>query len=263
MSATDTDWRLVAARARAETFVRHVEHHAEIGSTSDRALELAGDAALPTPALILAEQQNAGRGRGSNVWRSGLGALTFSLVIERPPGLRRERVALLSLVAGLAVRDTIAAAAPGRAVRVKWPNDVYLGDRKVCGILVEVPPTASDRIVVGIGVNVNNSFDEAPEEVRRRATALFEATGQTHDLAGTLVDLLVRLEAAWDELGATGELPVSRWSAHCLLTGRHVRLRTPAGEVAGECLGVSEDGELLLETADGVRPLRAGEVIAY
>src|SRR5690349_2367368 len=130
----ETDWPAVVAGVRAETFVRHIEQHEEIGSTNDRAMELAVERDLPVPALVIAERQIAGRGRGGNVWRSGAGALTFSLVIERPAGLPRERMALLSLAAGLAAREAVVGAAPGHDVKVKWPNDVYLDGRKVCGI---------------------------------------------------------------------------------------------------------------------------------
>src|SRR5690606_15388684 len=133
-----TDWSAIAARIRSETFVRHVEQHVEIGSTNDRALELAADPELPTPAIVLTERQTAGRGRGANVWQSRPGALTFSLLIDPPAGLAPERVPLVSLAAGLAAREAIASAAPGHIAKVKWPNDVYLDGRKVCGILTEV-----------------------------------------------------------------------------------------------------------------------------
>src|SRR5687768_5425088 len=135
-------------RVRSESFVRSVETHDELGSTNDRALVLAGDPDLPRPALVLAVHQTAGRGRGGNVWRSGPGALTFSLVIDRPWVLSRERMPIRSLDADLAARDAVASLAPRRHVTVKWPNDVYLDGRKLCGILTEVPPGFPDRAVV-------------------------------------------------------------------------------------------------------------------
>ena len=260
-----TDPAEVAARVRAETFVRHVERHDEIASTNDRALVLAADRGLPTPALILADRQTAGRGRGANVWRSGPGALTFSLLIDRPAGLPPERMPILSLAAGLAARDAVASAAPGLAAKVKWPNDVYLEGRKVCGILTEVPSAAPGRAVVGVGLNVNNSLADAPKEVRRRAASLRELLllQDPLDAAELLIDFLVRFEAELADLAASGEIAAGRWAPHCLLTGREVRLRTPAEETAGLCLGIAADGALLLDTADGPRPFRAGEVVSF
>lgn len=254
---------LISQRLRTETFVRHVELHDELASTNDRAMELAVDAELPLPAIVLAERQTAGRGRGANVWRSGPGALTFSLVVERPSGLPRERMPLLSLAAGLAVREAVASVVPGRAVKVKWPNDVYLDGRKVCGILTEVPPRFPDRAVVGVGLNVNNSLDEAPDEVRRRAVSIAETIGYAVDSAELLVSLLVRLESELQSFAEQGGVPVARWATHCLLTDRQVQLQSPAGEVIGQCLGVSDEGALLLDGPNGVQAHRAGEVITF
>lgn len=258
-----TDRATIAHRVRAETFIRHAECHQELGSTNDRALALAADASLPTPALVFAERQRAGRGRGANVWRSGPGALTFSVVIERPVGLPRERMPILSLAAGLAARDAIAAVAPSHNAKVKWPNDVYLAGRKVCGILTEVPPGNPDRAVVGVGLNLNNSLADAPEEVRRRAVSIREATEAVTDPGDALVSFLAQFEAELAELATVGGVAVRRWSPHCFLIGRDVRLRTPAGEAVGICLGIAEDGALLLETARGPQAFHAGEVVTF
>lgn len=258
----------MVSRLRVETFVRHVEQHEEVASTNDRALELATDVDLPTPAIVLTGRQTAGRGRGANVWRSGPGALTFSLVVERPNGLPRERMAVLSLAAGLAVREAVATVAPGHVVKVKWPNDVYLDGRKVCGILTEVPPRGvlregTDRAVVGIGLNVNNSLDDAPEEIRRRAVSIGEVVGRSIETTELLVELLVRIESEFQDLAAAGSISAARWAAHCLLTGREVQLRNPAGGATGICLGIDDAGALLLDGSRGVQSHCAGEVVAF
>lgn len=259
----DIDWPAIVARVRTETFLRHVERHEELASTNDRALELAADGDLPLPAIVLTERQTAGRGRGVNVWRSGPGALAFSLIVERPDGLPRERMPVLSLAAGLAVRDAVGAVVPGHAVKVKWPNDVYLDGRKVCGILTEVPPRSPDRAVIGIGLNVNNTLDDAPEEIRRRAVSIIERVGRAVDAGELLVSLLVGLESELAEFAEEGGLPLVRWSPHCLLSGRQIRLGSPAGKTAGRCAGVNDAGALLIETSNGVQAFRSGEVIAF
>ncbi|MDQ3330303.1 MAG: biotin--[acetyl-CoA-carboxylase] ligase, partial [Planctomycetota bacterium] len=180
-----------------------------------------------------------------------------------PATLPAERTPILSLLAGLAARRAVAALAPGREVKVKWPNDVYLDGRKVCGILAEVPSPASGRIVIGIGINANNSLDDAPDEVRRRAVSMREATGRPIDVGELLVAALINLEEELSYAARAGELPVERWLPHCLLDGRAVCLRTPRGEVTGRCVGVASTGELLLETATGRRSYTTGEVIRF
>jgi len=247
----------------AYAFVTHVERHDEIASTNDRALVLAADSDLPTPALVIAERQTAGRGRAANVWRSGPGSLTFSLVIDRPKRLPPEQTPIVSLLAGLAVRQAIAHFVAGDSVKVKWPNDVYLAERKVCGILTEIPSAASHRIVVGIGINANNSLADAPAEIRNKAISLQDAKGQTIDSDALLVATLIAIEEELSIAEANGGFDPRRWFPHCLLTGRSVRLRTPRGEITGRCEGVSDLGELLISDERGIHRCTAGEIVVF
>ncbi len=258
-----TDWSMIANRARAETFVRHIERHAEIGSTNDRALELAADRELPTPALVMTAAQSSGRGRSANVWRSSEGALTFSLVVERPLRLPAERVSIVSLFAGLAMRRSIAALLPHSRVQVKWPNDVYVNGRKVCGILAEIPSSAADRIVLGVGINVNNSLADAPADVRERAISMAEAAGGPFEIGEVFVGALIALEQELSRADENGQLSTEEWSRHCFLSGRTVQLRTSLETVIGYCVGVTESGELRLQTETGEQMHKSGEIVAF
>jgi len=257
------NWPELLSRVRAETFVKHVEPHEEIASTNDRALELAADIDLPTPALVIAERQTAGRGRSSNVWRSGPGSLTFSLIIERPATLPIEQTPIISLLAGLAVQRAISTVVAGRPVKVKWPNDVYVDGRKASGILTEVASSAARRIVIGIGINVNNSLADAPADIRTKAVSLREAVGRTIDSVELLVATLVAIETELSIAEAHGGFDVARWSPHCLLQGKRVCLRTPRGDVAGLCTGVSDRGELLIGTEVHAHRYSGGEIVSF
>ena len=125
-------------RIQASGVVREVEFHEEIGSTNDRAAELACGGQLECPVLVLAAHQTGGRGRASNRWWSAPGALTFSLVLDaHHVGLPDQRWPQIALAAGAAVGEAIEKTIPQAAVRLKWPNDVYLAGKKTCGILVE------------------------------------------------------------------------------------------------------------------------------
>lgn len=244
------------------TFVRGHEHHAEIASTNDRALELCADAELPVPFLVIADHQTAGRGRGANRWWSGDGALMFSVIVDAfEYGLPESRWPQVSLTVGAAVsqalQDLLGAA--GR-VGLKWPNDVWLNDRKVAGILVEVPPVLRGRLVIGIGLNVNNSFASAPLELRALATSLHDELSGPSDRADVLAQLLRQLD---DDLRRLAESSVSltdRWQNLCVLRGRTVSLDAGQQTVTGKCLGIATDGALRLQTPSGEQRYYGGTV---
>ena len=155
-------------RIRPRGLCGEVEFHAEIGSTNDRAAELACGGQLACPVLVLAAHQTGGRGRGSNRWWSAPGALTFSLVLDaQHVGLPTERWPQIALAAGAAVGDASSNRFRKRR-RLKWPNDVYLAGKKTGGILVEVPADGRGQLIVGIGVNVNNSLAALPRSAANR-----------------------------------------------------------------------------------------------
>ncbi len=204
-------------------------HHREIDSTNRRARELAS-AGAPHGTLVTAGGQTAGRGRQGRRWEAPAGsALLCSLVL-------REFDALLSLRAGLAVADVA-----GQAARVKWPNDVLVGGRKVAGVLVEGRPHEG-WAVVGIGVNVSAAPD-LPEAA---------ALGRD-DVEGVLEELLRALEARLAEPSAAA---LNALRARDALLG--VRVSWDGGEGVGA--GIDPDGALRVTTDAGERVLSAGEV---
>ena len=154
-------------RVREETWVRQIDFHWELASTNSQALLRADQPETQTPLLVLAESQTAGRGRGAHHWWSTTGSLTFSLLTGLEKALA-ERTSLLSLTVGLAVCQAIERLAPAADVGLKWPNDVCLSGRKLAGILIELPVCEPPRVVLGVGINVNNSFRGAPPKSPRR-----------------------------------------------------------------------------------------------
>ncbi|HET6326685.1 MAG TPA: biotin--[acetyl-CoA-carboxylase] ligase [Planctomycetaceae bacterium] len=257
-SSTDVE------RIRAAGVVSEIEVHSEIGSTNDRAVERSEEAALACPCLILTARQNAGRGRGSNTWWSGPGALTFSLVLEpRRVGLATERFPQVALAAGLAVCEAIERTLPRADVGLKWPNDVFLGGKKVSGILLEKPRADSGRLIAGIGLNVNNSLAIATEELRRTATSMIDVAGQPLDRTQVLIVLLERLEVWLRTLAISEREVFERWRPYCVLTGKRVGLRAGTRDVEGLCEGIDESGRLLIATAQGTEAHRSGTVISF
>jgi BirA family biotin operon repressor/biotin-[acetyl-CoA-carboxylase] ligase len=241
-------------RIRKAPQVATLEFHPTIGSTNDRALELIRAGGVTPPLLILAGEQTSGRGRGDHRWWSSAGALTFSYVTRPPRDFDRARWPRLALVAAVAVCDVIEELAPALKPGIRWPNDVHVAGKKACGILVEVPGATNadgQLLVLGLGLNVNNSLADAPPEVRAVGTSLTDLTGKHFDLTDVLLRLLDRLELQTARVAAGDDEIVSRWRQLCLLTGRRVTLRVGERDAVGRCQGIADDGALVLETQTG------------
>ncbi len=241
---------------RAATAVRTVHYRPVMTSTSDVAAELLASP-VDLPLLVIADEQTAGRGRSGNRWWSASGALMLTLAWQRTDS--GDTLPPYSLLAGLAVRAAVQQLVPAAAVQVKWPNDVFLDNRKVCGILVEIPPARSDALLIGIGINVNNSFADAPASLRDRGTSLFDATGQTFERMSVLTSVLNHVTAELQQATPPDELP-SRWQPHCALTGREVGIRRGDRVDRGLCLGITGAGALRLSTPDGELAVPSGVV---
>jgi BirA family biotin operon repressor/biotin-[acetyl-CoA-carboxylase] ligase len=245
----------------AETFVRQAQWHDLLASTNTTALELAGDLHAALPRLIGATRQPAGRGRGTNAWWAADGTLMFSVLFEMPSlGLPQSEWPRFSLGTALSVAETIEAFVPDVPVGLKWPNDVWLGTRKACGILIEQSDRVPERLVVGIGLNVNTQFAGAPAELRGIATSLHMESGRQFRLEDVLIRFLQRWEINiiaqrnrdWD---------LQRlWSRLCVLNGRQVRLTSASGDVNGMCRGIADDGALLVTDRGQTTRCYAGTV---
>jgi BirA family biotin operon repressor/biotin-[acetyl-CoA-carboxylase] ligase len=243
--------------------VRHIDHHDVLGSTSDRALELAAADEVPLPFLVLTERQTGGRGRGTNKWWSADGALTFSLVLEGAdlPSEQRPRTAL---ACGLAVCESLAELAPSGQWQVKWPNDVFAGGHKACGILCESVPGWPERIVVGIGVNVNNAMRDQGDDSLRLATALVDLDGIVRDLTEVLLAVLDRFDLHWRGLIDGGFTEIAEeYRRRCFLTGKTLRLSSGNEQLIGVCRGIDDRGSLVLATEAGPRTIVAGSIDAW
>jgi BirA family transcriptional regulator, biotin operon repressor / biotin---[acetyl-CoA-carboxylase] ligase len=238
----------------AESFIRSVEVHDELGSTNDRAKELAAEPAIDLPALVVAHHQTAGRGRGQNAWWSAEGALTFSLLLETEMlGVNSSSWPQLSLAVGVAVCDALAdeIEAGHSRLGLKWPNDVFLDGVKVCGVLIESPggpPPAKNR--------------QAPREVGGKATALCDASGRVHDLCAILIRTLETLRRRIEQVAANDPQLIADWQRLCWLTEQEVEVHTGDKWFDGICLGIAEDASLIVEDAFGIHHVRSGSVRA-
>ena len=223
-----------------------------VESTNDEVRVLARTGAADG-LIVLAEHQTAGRGRRGAAWFSPPGeSLAFSILV-RP----REAQALwprLALAAGLAVAEAVESFGPQAGI--KWPNDVWIGQRKTAGILVEA---GSDFAVVGIGLNVNTT--EFPPEVTNIATSLQMETSQTLSRAEVLAKIIRKFARRRQQIENDFDDLISAVRLRCVLTGKRVTLTTASGPQAGLVEGISAGGELLLRSESGLeRLLQADEI---
>ncbi len=217
---------------------------------STQAALLDGD--FPEGAVCATDHQTAGRGRLGRQWVEAAGtSVLASVVLHPPPGRRAQE---LSLVTGIAAAQAVEAAT-GLSVQVKWPNDVMLNRRKVAGVLAEMRGHA---VVVGIGINVNQTRQELPADAKTPAGSLRTLTGTTHDRAALLGSLLYRLERLYDGWRQGGLADIyTELGARDFLRGRRVTV----DGVSGTAVMVDHEGRLLVEVEHGtVEAVESGDV---
>ncbi|MBP5509283.1 MAG: biotin--[acetyl-CoA-carboxylase] ligase [Kiritimatiellae bacterium] len=243
-----------------KTIGRDLRYCESTGSTNRDCEKLASEGASEG-VVVVAETQTAGRGRQTREWFSPKGVnLYFSLLLR--PEVELSRAASLPLVAGLAVAEAIESVCPELAPRIKWPNDILIARRKICGILCEMQAESARvlSIITGIGINVNLRTESLPDELRPRATSLCMETGRCFDRADVLATILNRFEplyTRWQSEGLAPLLPGIR--ERDLLCGTTVGIDRLGDIVTGIAAGIQEDGALRLQTADGIIPVYSGE----
>lgn len=234
-----------------------VEYHDRIGSTNDRARELAAADAPET--VVVADEQTGGRGRLDRSWSAPSGGVWASLLVR--PSLSPARTPLLTMAAAVATAEACREA--GVAARIKWPNDVLVdgedGSRKLAGILTEMEGEA-DRVswvVVGVGVNANVDPEDLPPE----GTSL-RAERARAGLDPADVDrraFVQRLVERFHDCRADPEAVLSDWRDLAATLGRRVRVERPSGTVVGDAVDVEPPGTLVVETESGTVRVSAGD----
>ncbi len=205
----------------------------------------------PHGTLVLAEEQTAGRGRAGRVWHSERASGVYMTALLRP-AISPADAPLLTLMAGLAVRDAIAEQA-GVTPDLRWPNDLLLGGKKIGGILTEMhaEPERVRFVIVGIGLNVNHA--RMPDELKAMATSLRMETGRAHSRLELVVRLLRQLESHYNRYLAEGPGPIlERFAeASSFARGKRVRIANGRETFEGTTAGLALNGLLQVQRDDG------------
>jgi BirA family biotin operon repressor/biotin-[acetyl-CoA-carboxylase] ligase len=246
---------------RGTIFAGHVHHYYRAGSTNTLAMAAAAESA-PEGSVFLAEQQTAGRGRGSNKWHSAESTGIYCSVILRP-ALPPADVLVLSLAAGLAVHSAVSGLGACIPPDLKWPNDLLIGGKKFCGILTEMSAEATRvrHIVVGIGINVNQT--KFPEELHPVATSLQVTTGSEWSRIELCAALLKSLDREYRALlsgtGAHADI-LRRFEQNSpMARGCQVHIEENGG-FSGVTEGLDPRGFLKVRTPEGLRIVYSGTV---
>ena len=248
----------------AGRFGRRLHHFARVDSTNEQAREL-GRAGEPDGAVVVADEQTAGRGRRRRSWASPAGKGLYVSVLLRPPFAAAESGPAVQLAAGIAAAEALAGILPVPPL-LRWPNDCYAGGRKIAGVLVEAETTGGggfDFLVCGVGINVNHVAGDFPEELRERATSIRLQVGHEISRREALAAFLAAFdtwEGVWRRHGLG---PIrERWLELSPETaGGEVRVQTAAEVLEGTADGLSDDGRLRVLVAGRLHEIAVGELV--
>ncbi|GAB4310301.1 MAG: biotin--[acetyl-CoA-carboxylase] ligase [Methanobacteriaceae archaeon] len=241
---------------------KKIYYFSEVDSTNDVAKELAEKGA-ENGTLIIAQTQRRGKGRNGKKWISPLGGVWMSIILR--PTIKPEKAPQLTLVTGVAVAETLKKQT-GLDVKIKWPNDILIDDKKVCGILTEAHAKYNtlDYVIVGIGIDVNMDMELFPQELRRDATSIKEELEMEVYYVELVQRFLEKFEELYKEFNAD-QFPeiLRKWRKYSKTIGSYVEVHKRLGKIVrGEAVGINKQGALILELDDGtLRKVFSGECI--
>ena len=231
-----------------------------IDSTNTKAQELA-EKGYQSGTLVVADKQESGKGRRGRSWVSPSGTGIFMTLMIKPD-INPNNASMLTLVAALAVAKAITSVT-GEEAMIKWPNDIVVNGKKVCGILTEMNAQFDyiNHIVVGIGINVHN--ESFPEEISQMASSLMiEAGGKRFHRAQIIAETMSYFEQYYDTFLKTQDLSALVREYDKLLVNRNksVRVLDPKEPFDGKAMGITSKGELIVDTWESRKLVSSGEV---
>lgn len=238
---------------------RNVYFYPVTDSTNRRA-RVESENGAPDGSLFIAEEQTAGRGRLGKMWIAPPKTGAWMTLLLRP-SVQPEDITQITLIAGLAVCRAIENVT-GLPAQIKWPNDVVVRGKKVCGILTEMSAEAEriECLICGMGINVNT--ESFPEEISNVATSLFLESGQKQPrarLAAEVMNYLEKYYVGFLENGVT-ESFLNEYKSLCVTIGREIRATLRGEVLTGVAADITEKGELAVRTENGMVVLSSGEV---
>lgn len=262
---SENGWRACAEILRSGD-CRSVRYFAEVDSTNSAACrDLVSDTICDAdrlPRLYLADRQTGGRGRHGRTWVADNGTLTFSVIygIGDDDPSQLSQVPLVALATGVAIARAIEYLAAPVSAKIKWPNDVHVAGGKVAGVLVESVANRSDRLVVGIGLNVATKFNQFGDTITQPVRSIIDISRGPSDRYAWLAEIVNQMGHAYLLMRTAPQQLIDELRSRCLLSGTPVRYQIGEDVINGRCLGIDPSGALLVQTDAVVRRIRCGEV---
>lgn len=223
-----------------------------LDSTQNKAHELVKQGASEGT-LVIADQQTMGRGRMGRVWHSPKGkGIWMSLVLQ--PQISVQFIPQFTLLIAVAMFRAIRKAVPDVDIGIKWPNDLLIKGKKVCGILLESSATdeSLNYVVAGVGISANLTAEDFSEELHTIGTSLLMETGKPVDRVQLVAEWLRQVEDLYDLYMLQGFAPIrTLWEASNVTLGTRVRVQSAKGFTEGEAIGLEESGALRVKQTDG------------
>lgn len=228
-------------------------YYDQIDSTNRVAKELAKEG-KPAGTVVQAGQQSAGRGQYGRAFSSPQGGLYFSLILR--PDLKLAHLPLVTLATGLSCREVLQSSC-GMDTRIKWPNDIYLGNKKIAGmlcesVLIDSPETSSSTVVVGVGLNVNSTVADFPTELQPMVTTLFAHLKKEIPLQPLLSLLVDTISANVEVLSREPQVILTQWQRYDYLQGKKVVHTAGSTTIVGTGRGLSAQGHYRVLDEQGV-----------
>jgi len=245
---------------------RSIRYFAEVDSTNSAACRdlVNGEMcdADRLPRLYLADRQTSGRGRHGRTWVADNGTLTFSVLyaIGDDDEFKLAEVPLVALATGVAVARTIEYLAAPISAKIKWPNDVHVAGGKVAGVLVESVANRSDRLVVGIGLNVATHLQQFGEVITQPARSMVDISRGPKDRYAWLAEIVNQMGHTYHLMRSRPQQLIQEIRSRCLLAGTSVQYRVGETLQTGQCLGINSRGGLLIQKDGETRSIFSGEV---
>ena len=238
---------------------QEIHYFREVDSTNEVAKRLAEEGAAEGT-VVIAERQRKGKGRGGKPWISPIGGAWMSIILR--PDTLPMNAPQLTFTAGVATAKTIKGEY-GLEVGIKWPNDILIEDKKVCGILTEISTERDsiDYIIAGIGIDANVDLENIPPELRNETTSLKTELEQEISRMLLVRRFLENFEAMYNEFNKGNfQKILQEWRKFSTTIGSYVEIRKGTEIVRGEAVGVNKEGMLILELKDGsLRKIISGE----
>lgn len=249
----------IVSRLQTKWAGQNTYFYKETGSTNGDAKRLADEGAVHGT-LVVADMQNAGRGRRGRSWQSPSGS-TISMSLLLKPEFSPNQASMLTLVMALAVSKSIEEVCD-LPTAIKWPNDILVGNKKVCGILTEMNAEIDyiQYVVIGVGINVN--VDVFPDELKDTATSLMAEKGRKISRAEVIERTMYYFEEYYHRFLESGDLSLllEDYNEHLISMNKEVKVLDPKETLIGTARGINAQGELLVEVDGKVQAIYAGEV---